>query len=279
MRTKRDIPNTHKKEIIRRYRDLGYGQIKTGQIYGYGVHIVKQILQEANVPIRNFSEAASRSNANRAIDVNHCYFDTQNARMAYVLGLLASDGTVRKDVNEIKLTLQALDTDFLEHLKNELGYKGAIRTYTTKLGYSNSTLAFTSAHIKQVLATYNIVPNKTYSFQFPAKLERRFWLDFFRGYFDGDGTVCTAGSGAIRLSMCSYTSNILEVFINFFFEEYGIPKVNIQTKGEENVNYYFQYSTNATKRFYEILYYPNCLHLPRKFEKFTNLVNKFSTRL
>ena len=35
--------------------------------------------------------------------VNDNYFDIENERMAYLLGFLASDGTVRKNSNEIKL--------------------------------------------------------------------------------------------------------------------------------------------------------------------------------
>lgn len=276
VRTK-DIPQNIKNEVINRYSVLGYGQIKTGQPWGYSVNLVKDILHEANIPIRNFSQAASQSNKNRAIQINHNYFEIETPNMAYLLGFIASDGTVRKDINEVKITLSAEDADFLQTIANELEYKGRIKTYTTQEGFSNSTLAFTSAQIKQSLAKYNIIPNKTYSFTFPTNLQRKYWRDFFRGYFDGDGTICQAGD-ALRLSICSYMVNILEIFIIFFAEEYNIPKVNIREK-DNNHNYYFQYSTNAVREFYKVLYYDNCLCLPRKYEKFTELVNKFSTRL
>lgn len=273
-----NVPQDIKDKIIYNYNVLGYGQIKSGASFGCGPHIVKSILREVNIPIRDFSHAATISNKNRAIGINHNYFDYESPNMAYILGLLASDGSVGKETNIIKLTLQAVDESFLQIIKEELEYEGEIKTYITKQGFSNSTLQFTSEKIKRTLATYNIVPSKTYTFQFPAKLQRKYWRDFFRGYFDGDGTICTAGD-ALRLSMISYLPNVLEVFINFFFEDYNIPKVNIQIREKENINYYFQYSTNAVRQFYKALYYDNCLCLPRKYDKFTELVNKFSTRL
>lgn len=264
-----DISFETKKKIIYRYVELGYGQIKSGQPFGIGVRHVKQILQEAKIPIRNYSQAATISNKNRAKKINHNYFDKESENMAYILGLLASDGTVRKKTNEIKLTLQSLDLEILEKIKKELEYEGTIKTYTTKAGHSNSSLAFTSEKIKKSLSKYNIVPNKTISFTFPAQLQRKYWRDFFRGYFDGDGTICIAGQG-LRTLLCSKTKNILEVFISFFEEEYNIPKVNIYER--EDGLYYFQYSTKATKRFFEAFYYDNCLCLKRKYEKFKNLV-------
>lgn len=268
-----------KQEIVYRYVELGYGQIKAGQPFGIGAYLVKRILQEANIPIRTFSEAATLSNANRAIPVNHSYFDEQSQNMAYLLGIYASDGTVRRKNNEIKLTLQIADLSFLEMIKKELQYEGTIKTFTTKSGFDNASLTFTSKKIKEEFARYNITPNKTNTFQFPALLERKYWRDFFRGYFDGDGTVCKTGS-ALRLSLCSNTKNILEVFIKFFEEEYQIPPVSIYERNQEGrILYYFQYSTNATRQFYNILYYENCLCLPRKYEKYTKLVNRFSTRL
>lgn len=275
MRTQ-EISNEIKKQVIYRYQVLGYGQIKSGQPFGISDYIVKKILQEAKIPIRNFSQATTVSNKNRAISINHSYFDSENANMAYILGLLASDGTVRKDKNEIKLTLQAEDETFLNCIKTELGYEGTVKTYTTQQGYSHSTLTFTSERIKKKLAEYNIVPSKTYSFTFPAQLQRKYWLDFFRGYFDGDGTICQAGP-ALRFSLCSHTKNVLEVFLTFFEEEYGVKKVNIYTR--EDGLYYFQYSTTATKQIYSFLYPKNCLCLPRKYHKYTDLMNKFSTRL
>ena len=43
---------------------------------------------------------------------------------------------------------------------------------------------------------------------------------------------------------------------------------------ENEQAYYIQYSTTATRKIFQILYTPNCLKLPRKYEKFKKLVMK-----
>ena len=100
------------------------------------------------------------------------------------------------------------------------------------------------------------------------KLSKEYWKDFIRGYFDGDGSISTAGPNAIRFQICSATEDVLKKIIDFF-EENDIPRVNIQvTYRNKNPLYYFQYSSTSTRKIYNILYYDNCLCLPRKKKKF-----------
>lgn len=253
-------------KIIYRYKDLGYGLIKTGQPFGLSQGKVKKILQKNGIKIRSFSQAAIKSNKNRSIGINHFYFDEESSNMAYILGLWASDGTVRKDSNEMKLTLQENDSEILEKIAQELEYKGSIKHYITKTGYKNATLTFTSERIKKKFTEYGIIPQKTFHFVFPIHLEKKYWIDFIRGYFDGDGTISTAGASAIRFQICSAIEETLAIIVDFLDKEYNIPPVLIQLRTDGL--YYFQYSTTATKMIYKILYTPSSLYLKRKYEKF-----------
>lgn len=222
---------------------------------------------------RTASEAIKQSPQNqRKYPVKDTYFDEQNPRMAYILGFLAADGTVRKDSNEIKLGLSSVDEDFLKELQKEVGGR-PVKTYETQKGFLVSSWAFTSAHIKEKLKEYNIVPNKTFTFTFPLNLKREYWKDFIRGYFDGDGCISTAGPSAIRFQIGSATKDVLEKIVSFFCE-YGIPKTSILeiTKERGHYFYYIQYSSVPTKRIYDILYYDGCLCLPRKREKYKKLI-------
>ena len=207
----------------------------------------------------------------RKFPLNEDFFFVQTPEMAYILGILAADGTVRKCSNEVKLTLCAEDKDYLQSLQRLIGGT-PIKEYTDSKGYKNVTWTFSSKKIKDELATYNIVPQKTFTFTFPLKLEQKYWIDFIRGYFDGDGCVSTAGKNAIHWQLCSKNKDVLEKTLSFFEEEYNIPKVNIYKR--QDGLYYFQYSTNATRKIYEFLYTDNCLYLPRKKEKFQKIVFK-----
>ena len=59
-----------------------------------------------------------------------------------------------------------------------------------------------------------------------------------------------------------------------FFEEQGIPKISILETKRVNTLYYFQYSSVSTRKIYDILYYKNCLCLPRKKDKYEQLLTQ-----
>lgn len=237
-----------------------------------GQDVVRRCLQKYNL-YRTQNEAIKQSPQNqRKFFVRDDFFDSENERMAYVLGLLASDGCVRKKTNEIKLSLSTVDRDFLVNLQKEIGGR-PISDYTTQDGYDVSSWTFTSSHIKERLSYYNIVPEKTFIFSFPKHLNKKYWKDFIRGYFDGDGSISTAGPSAIRFQICSATKDVLETIIDFF-EEQGIPKISILETKRVNTLYYFQYSSVSTRKIYDILYYKNCLCLPRKKDKYEQLLTQ-----
>lgn len=99
--------------------------------------------------------------------------------MAYILGLLASDGTIRKNINEIKLTLNEDDSEILERIKKELSFEGNVRHYEDSKGFKNATIAFTSAEIKKDLAKYNIIPQKLLLLLFQPILIKNIGLILF----------------------------------------------------------------------------------------------------
>lgn len=261
--------------ILDGYCNKKYGLIKTGKLIGVGSSIVRRILLEHNIHIRSFSEAAAANSINkRSYNVNDNYFDMESPNMAYLLGFLAADGNISKDGNQIKIGLSSIDRGFLEVIKEELKSEHPILDYETNNGYSVSELKFTSAKIKKKLAEYNIVPCKTNTFTFPSNLGKEYWIDFIRGYFDGDGSVSTAGNSAIRFQICSHKPQVLETIVNFFYEQYQIPKVSVQKNMKQSGNYLYtiQYSTVSAKKIFSILYTKDALYLPRKYNKFKSII-------
>ena len=260
--------------IIDAYCNKKYGLVKTGKLIGVNQRIVRKVLINNNIHIRSLAEANRANSINvRKYGVNDDYFDNESSNMAYILGFLAADGTVAKNGNRIKIGLSSVDRKFLELIKEELGAESNILDYETSNGYMVSEFSFTSQKIKQKLAEYNIVPGKTETFTFPINLSKKYWIDFIRGYFDGDGSVGTAGPSAIRWQICSHRPQVLETIVEFLFEEYGIPKVFVQkNKHGNSFLYTIQYSNNSTRKIFQIIYTPNSLYLPRKFEKFKSII-------
>lgn len=240
-----------------------------------GQNVVRRCLQKYNLYKTHAEAVAEAGNRSRKYNINDSFFDTENSTMAYILGFIAADGTVRKNCNEIKIGLSAVDADFLQQFQKLIG-GSELKYYTTTKGYDSVSWTFTSQHIKKKLAEYNIVPQKTFTFKFPKNLNKKYWIDFIRGYFDGDGSISTAGPSAIRWQLCSATTDVLETIVNFFYEEYGIPKVSIQknVKNRKNPLYNIQYSSISTRKIYEFLYTDNCIYLPRKKQKYEEILQR-----
>lgn len=193
--------------------------------------------------------------------------------MAYILGFLASDGTISLKKNTIKIGLSKKDEEILKKIKQEIEIENNITEYETNTGFDVVELSWTCAKHKADLSKYGIIPQKTFVLQPPKALNKEFIIDYIRGYFDGDGSICKSGNG-LRFSICSATKDILTFIIDFFYEEYGIPKVSIYESNlnRKNTNYYFQYSTNAVKQIYNALYQSESLYLERKKLKFEELL-------
>lgn len=270
--TKYDVPQDIQIKIIQNYNN-GMGLIASGTEFGIGYYKVKKILEDHNIHIRNKREGIQARNvALRKYHFNENYFKNINANVAYVLGFLAADGSISLNSNCIKITLAEKDSELLEKIKKEFEYDGVIKHKTTNDGFDIATLEVNSAIYKEDLKRYNIVPNKTFSFSISENIPKQYWIDFIRGYWDGDGTICTAGKNAIRSSLCGANKQTLEQIVEFLETYYDIPKVSIQMAMRKNPLYYIQYSSNSTKKLFEAFYYSdNILFLERKYKKFCEL--------
>ena len=265
--------------IIYLYTIEHRGQLYCAKACGStNVSKVKEVLKKNNIPIRDFSHAASLSNQNRAYKKNESYFDTPTSNMAWLIGFLASDGSVSSSDNAIKIELSSKDKEILEKIKQEVEIENRIKEYTTTTGYDVAELVWSSKRHKDTLAKYSVTPKKTFILQPPYKLPYKYWIDYIRGYFDGDGSVNLIHSNgkpaSLRWQLCSATKEILEWVIDYFYNEYNIPKVNIYFDSSHGKNglYYFQYSTNSTKQIYKILYTDGSLYLKRKKDHFDEVI-------
>lgn len=277
---KKEIPVEIQNKIIDNYVNKHYGQIKAGKEFGVSGFLVKKILKENNIVIRDYSEAAKLSNKNRAkYNNNDDYFKTQSSSMAWLLGFLASDGSLCKTDNSIKIGLSRIDREILERIKKEVGIEANIKDYTTSDGFDCSCLAWTSQMHREDLKEYSIIPQKTFCLKPPFKLEKKYWIDYIRGYFDGDGSVNyihsknNNHSGALRWQVCSATKEILSFIVDFLYEEYNIPKVSIRMEQRKNSPLYIiSYSTLSTRKIYNILYTKDALYLERKKKKYEEIL-------
>ena len=208
------------------------------------------------------------------IYVNNNYFSEQNNRMAYIMGFLAADGNVSKNGNRIQSQLSLKDKGHLEMIQSEIG-GCEVYEYESN-GYKSCGWHCCSSQIKKDLAIYGIIPHKIGTLSIPKVLDKQYWKDFIRGYFDGDGTICKDGTG-FRVTITSANKEILED-INSYFEENGIKPSNLY---KDHNNICIRFRSQASIDIYNLLYYNDCLCLKRKKEKYIELMKEKynSTRL
>lgn len=252
--------------IIQEYLS-GKSQKASGASIGVGAKVVQRVLKENNIPVRPQGEIHTKYH------VNNDFFKTQTREMAYILGLLGSDGCVARNKNVVYIELQRQDKDILEKINNIIENERPVQDYTTGRGYENSKMYFYSKEIKKDLANYHIIPNKTYDkeYRFPESLSEEFYSDYIRGLFDGDGCIKSANP-TIVWQIDTSSKDIAEKIQKYFQNKDIITKISVLPK--KNLNIYRVYSYNKTNcyKIFSLLYNQTELCLERKKQKFITLL-------
>lgn len=254
-------------EIITAYLS-GESQKSSGERVGVSYKVVQRVLKENNIPIRTQGETRTQYH------VNNDFFKTQTSSMAYILGLLGSDGCVAKNKNVIYIELQRQDKEILEKINKLLGNERPVQDYTTGRGYENSKMYFYSKEIKKDLAMYHIIPNKTYdpNYKFPELLREEFYSDYIRGMFDGDGCIKSTNH-CITWQLDTGSQDIAETLQNYLIRQGIEAKISILPKINVNIYRLYCYNQENCKKMFSLLYDNTDLYLQRKYLKFLELLN------
>ena len=151
--------------------------------------------------------------------VNDNYFTKFTNSVAWILGILASDGNINKNFISIS---QSGDNgkDCVSYIKRELSSTAPITITKPKNGKTVYSLTINSKQIVKDLSRYNIVPNKTYSYFLPIDILKKaeHFRYFLWGYIDGDGCIGIYNTSTSKDNLhvsfvCS--KNMLDSIINF----------------------------------------------------------------
>ena len=236
--------------------------------YSITTAAIKKILIENNIHIRDRREQTHFTNMKRAKTCDTHYFSNIDTyTKAWLIGFLASDGTIRKDTNSIKIGLSARDKEILEKIKEEVSIERNILEYTTSNGFDIVEIEWTSMQHKQDLAKYGVVPNKTYiENTLPHFDNDNYTLAYILGYFDGDGSISLSPQGYLRFRLCCYTEKFLQSIAIFFEKKYGATYS--LSKDPSRQMYELSISTTYAKHIFDDMYSLNTLHLDRKYQKY-----------
>jgi hypothetical protein len=154
--------------------------------------------------------------------VNNRYFDKWSSDMAYILGFTMADGCLLKRPGKRKQTLlyNIKDYSILEFIRNKIS---PTRNITKTIYKANEKYNLKERHgfrlgipidddAVKTLNLYGIINRKTGNKKLIC--EDKFFPDYLRGFFDGDGSICINCNGAPVFSIVSANISFLEEINN-----------------------------------------------------------------
>lgn len=230
------LNDVQKEEIISQYNSKTSTEL--AQIYGVSRGQITKIWYDNNLYGKDTHTYPFDYNYFEKIDSND---------KAYFLGFLASDGNVFRRENRntqaiIKLSLQKEDKKILEIFKMYLDSKQPLYVTERKSSYINYmyTLELVSNKMADDLEKYNITQHKTYKYDM-VELDDEFMPHFFRGYFDGDGSINCANNmfhspSKYNISISGFEHNLLKM--KNYLSYIGINSVVVLDKRKDKCNKY-----------------------------------------
>lgn len=111
------------------------------------------------------------------------YFEKiDDKNKAYWIGWILTDGCILSS-NHLQISLLKNDGYILNLLEKDLGISNHVKIFNKN--YIRFSLG--SEKIKNDLAQYGAVPNKTLALKFPENIPKQFETHLLRGMFEGDG--------------------------------------------------------------------------------------------
>ncbi len=174
--------------------------------------LIKRFLKKHNIALK------------KEYYVDDNYFKTWTCDMAYLVGIIMTDGCVRDERRE--LTVVSIDDELGIFFKNQLktNYK------SSKNKYGCGFYRAYSREIVNDLIEMGIIPRKSRVLSLSKipenKMEIYFW-DILRGVVDGDGCIKKLNKRSIRFDICSGSKIFLIQIRNILMQVINCPEYKI----------------------------------------------------
>lgn len=221
----------------------------------------------------------------KKVNVNENFFSSWSPAMAYVLGVICTDGNLdpgkirepwrakssstiprisayQKEPELLEKILYLMDCDAKLSFRKEMIY-GKIKSGALyQFSISNEILY-------DDVVRLGLTPNKSLSLQFP-NIPDEFVRHFIRGCWDGDGSVyIEKSSGKICASFVSGSKDFLEAMVENLVKV-GLPDRTIHRHNHTKTSCYFRFTGSQVPMLYHYFYdnVPETQYLERKYNLF-----------
>ena len=211
--------------------------------------------------------------------INENFFSSWNSDMSYILGFIVADGSVWKRKNRKNSYVMNITNKEGEHLeKIQKAMSSKYKLGTKNGGYDNEREYFciqvSNKQICKDLINLGVLPRKTYNL-YPIEVPEKYFPDFVRGFFDGDGSVYIYKVNNVPQIKVGFVSASLSFITNLnqcICRNLNIPQKTIHKRKDKGKTI-FLYTTNFyiddCQKLAKFMYQNNpTLYLPRKYQIF-----------
>ena len=269
--------NLTKKQLINLYYNEKKSLEDIAKLYNVSRTAIYKKLKKYDLKQRSKSEARLEAQKQGKLpqqffDINENFFSSWSPEMAYVLGLVVTDGCISR---EGTVSLSMNDKDLLEKVKKVMDSMHKITPSKHQKGLYY--FHFTREKLVKDLERFGVLPRKSLTIKLPG-VPQEYLPDFIRGVFDGDGSVFfdkRRPKFPLRAKFVSGSEdfiNGLQKSLKFL----GMPKRTIyRQKTKNGWSYMFIYDHKDSVNLFNILYKntQNRLFLDRKYERFLKGMN------
>lgn len=211
--------------------------------------------------------------------LNINFFKSWSPEMAWVLGLLTSDGNIM-DNGGIRLTLKSDDRDAVEKVRDLIAPKQEIVTDIGLSAYSRFHI--TMRDMVDDLANLGVTPRKSLTLK-PPNIPEYCVPHYIRGLLDGDGSVLLRHDGSNKLrvafsgnkNVTSYIVHYLNMFIGTPIKE-GYTRERDGRVSVSTVEYSSHYALQVCNFIYKGSSYGTRLN--RKYNTYLKHLNSLKGR-
>jgi predicted DNA-binding protein YlxM (UPF0122 family) len=221
----------------------------------------------------------------KKVNVNEAFFSSWSPAMAYVLGVICTDGNLdpgrirepwrSKSSSTIpKISISQKEPELLEkilHLMNcdaKLSFRKEMIYGKIKSG-ALYQFSISNEKLYDDVVRLGLTPNKSLTMQFP-NMPNEFVRHFIRGCWDGDGSVFVdKPSQKMYASFVSGSHDFLEAMVGNLVKA-GLPNRTIHRHNHTKTSCYFRFTGFQVPMLYHYFYddVPETEYLERKYNLF-----------
>lgn len=298
-----------KKYLIQEYLNNQKSPIEIAKACGCSRQYIYKKMKEYSIPLRSkhsarkiallkgkiiikrtHSDGSSHLVTYQKIFYNKKFFSTWSKQMAYVLGILYTDGCLSIHTYRSKTITRRMPVISLAQKERELIDKvlhlmncNAKVHYRERTPYWNTVagelyhFSFACTAIYPDLIRLGMKTTKSLDIKFPS-IPQKYVRHFIRGCWDGDGTVYSEKRNPtnIKASFVSGSRFFIDSILTEL-EKAGLPKRTVYIKNGKKPSYYFRYSGGQCIKLYHYLYddVPPTQYLRRKHDIFQKYVKHY----